>query len=276
MLFRPLLRARRAAIRAALRAEGRRWIEDPLNDDLAQPRARARAALDLGRCAPPPAAEDEAVAGLARSAEIDRWGAIVLDREALASASPATARRVISAAMLCVGGGERPPRRVAVEALRTRLASAGALAATLAGAKLSARGARVLIARDAGELARGKLQPITLGAGGEAVWDGRFVLAAAHEKSTIQALKGQAARLGAAERRELALAPAAARPALPVLVGAQRQPTSPILARGDGVEARSLAGDRFLAACGAISTEPPAPEAATIRVRGETTYGALS
>ncbi|HXQ11537.1 MAG TPA: tRNA lysidine(34) synthetase TilS [Caulobacteraceae bacterium] len=276
MLFRPLLRARRAALRAALQAEGYDWIEDPANDELAQPRARARAALDLGRCAPPPAADDPAAAALAHAAEIDPWGAIGFDREALRAEPPASALTVLAAAMLSVGGGERPPRRRSVEALRARLAAGEAFTATLAGAKLAARGRRVLVARDAGELARGRLQPMALEPGEPSVWDGRFALGRAEADATVSALKGHAARLSAAERRVLASAPAIARPALPVLVDSRARPTCPILAGRNGVRARSLAGGRFLAACGAISAERTAPEAAAIRARGEKACGALS
>ncbi len=276
MLFRPLLRARRAALRAALRAEGYGWIEDPANGDLARPRARARAALDLGRCPPPPAADDPAAAALARAADVDPWGAIGLDQRALGAAPPASAVRVLASAMLSVGGGERPPRRRSIANLGERLAAGEAFTATLAGAKLAARGRRVLVVRDAGELARGRLQPVALERGRMSVWDGRFALGPAELDATVSALKGQAARLSAAERRSLAGAPGAARPALPVLVDAQDRPTCPILAGRNGVQAVSLAGDRFLAACGAIATEQTAPEAVTIRARGETARGALS
>ncbi len=276
MLFRPLLRARRAAMRAALGAEGHDWIDDPANADLAQPRARARAALDLGRCPPPPAADDPAAAALARAADIDPSGAIGFDREALVTALPASALKVLAAAMLSVGGGERPPRRRSVAGLRVRLAAGEAFTATLAGARLAAQARRVLVARDAGEMARGRLQPMALGRGGAGVWDGRFSVGPTDADLTVTALKGQSARLSAAERRALAGAPAAARPALPVLVEGQERPTCPILAGRDGVEARSLAGDRFLAACGAIASEQTAREAVTIRVRGEKASGALS
>jgi tRNA(Ile)-lysidine synthase len=275
MLFRPLLRARRAALRAALRAGGYGWIEDPANGDLAQPRARARAALDLALCPPPPAAVDAAAAALARAAAIDPWGAIGFDREALIAAPPASALTVLAAAMLSVGGGERPPRRRSVAALRARLAAGEALAATLAGAKLVARGCRVLVARDAGEMARGRLQPMALERCCGSVWDGRFALGPAEAGATVAALRGHAARLSTDERRALSGAPASARAALPVLVDAQARPTCPILAGRNGVAARSLVGDRFLAACGAIASET-AQEAVRIRARGEKASGALS
>lgn len=276
MLFRPLLRARRAALRAVLRAKGHRWIDDPANGDLAQPRARARAALDLTGCPPPPAADDAAAAALAHAAEIDPWGAIGFDRDALSAAPPASAATVLGAAMLSVGGGERPPRRRSVEALRARLAGGEAFAATLAGAKLAARGRRVLVARDAGEIARGRLQQMALGRVGASVWDGRFALAAAEGDAIVTALKGQAAKLTAADRRQLSDAPAAVRPALPVVVVGEARLTCPILARGNGVQAVSIAGGRFLAACGAIATEQAAPGAVAIRARGEKASGALS
>jgi len=276
MLFRPLLRTRRAAIRASLRAEGFTWIDDPANQDLAQPRARARAALGPGCCALSPAAEDAVACALALSADIDDWGAIGLDREALAAAPPASARKVLGAALLSTGGRERPPRRRSVEAIRSRLSAGDDFVATLAGARLGALGDRVTVSRDAGEAARGGLEPLSLAHGRASVWDGRFELVAARSDAVVSALNGHAAGLDAVERLALRGAPAAARAALPIVFAAGGRPTCPILAGRNGVEARSLAGNRFLAACGAIVTEPAAPGAVTIRARGETACGALS
>jgi tRNA(Ile)-lysidine synthase len=273
MLFRPLLRARRAAIRERLRAEGLRWIDDPANEDVGQARARARAALDPTSPAPPPAEDDPVAAALASAAEIDPWAAIGLDREMLRRAPASAARKTVAAALLSAGGGRRPPRGAAIGALSERLAAPGDLAATLAGAKLLARGPRILVVRDSGEIARGGLAPIRLEPGGPRVWDGRFEIDSDEGGLTVAALRGRAARLDPGERRGLSRAPAPARPALPVLEGCGDKPTCPILAGRSGVEARSLVGDRFLAACGAIATEP---KAVTIRARGEMSCGALS
>ena len=72
-LLRPLLGVRRAAIREALRAAGWDWIDDPANEDLSQPRARARRELNgAERWAARPTADDRDPP--ARLASVDDWG----------------------------------------------------------------------------------------------------------------------------------------------------------------------------------------------------------
>jgi tRNA(Ile)-lysidine synthase len=254
-LLRPLLNARRAAIRDALRARGWDWIDDPANADLRQPRAKARHQLngEMGVASP----DEYEVALPPAAAMVDNWGAIRFDRDALRQMPPAAARRVLAAAMLSAGGGERPPRAERVEALFTRLAGPDHFAATLAGARLVA-GREALIARDAGEIARGGLARIGLEPGCATVWDGRFELRAEGSGLVASPLKGAQSRLDAEARRRLKAAPAEARPALPALVGATGALTCPILAGVDGVEAHCLVGARFSAACGAILREPRA------------------
>jgi len=276
MLFRPLLRARRVDIRAALRAAGWTWIDDPANADLRSPRARARMALDPARPAPAPDADCAGAARLALAAEADPWGAIRLDRGGLLAAARPAAERVLAAAMLSTGGGERPPRRRSLARLLERLEAGDDVTATLAGARLQARGNTILVAREAGEAARGGLAEAFLPAAAPTVWDGRFELRAGCAPSAVRALGGRGKQLVAAERRRLAAAPARARAALPLVQGPDGAWTCPILARGAGAEARSLAGERFLAACGARPREAATLAGVTIRARGEMPIGALS
>jgi tRNA(Ile)-lysidine synthase len=73
----------------------------------------------------------------------------------------------------------------------------------------------------------------------------------------VRRLAGVAARLDAAERRALSAVPAAARPALPVVVGPDGAVRCPIFSQ-DAARARSLALARMQAACGAIIKEPAA------------------
>jgi tRNA(Ile)-lysidine synthase len=255
-VLRPLLGLRRAAIREALRAGGWSWIDDPANEDPRQPRARARLQLADGTAGPPLAVNDLDIGQSAYAATIDEWGAIRLDRERLRQAPEAEGRRVLAAAMLCAGGGERPPRGEQVAALFARLVAHDDFTATLAGAKLVAA-REVLIARNAGETARGGLAPVDLAPGRATVWDGRFEFSADRPGRSVMALKGAKSRLDAETRRRLKVAPAQARPALPLIVDADGGLTCPILA-GDPVGVRRLVGARFSAACGAVSKEPRA------------------
>lgn len=256
-LLRPLLAVRRAAIRQDLRAEGWDWIDDPANDDLRQPRVRARRSVAAAPAVPQPCANEREAAALARAASIDEWATIRIDRDSLRRASGSAGRRVLAAAMLSAGGGDRPPRRERVDALLARLAGADAFAATLAGAKALA-GREVVIVRDAGESARGGLVRVPLEPGRASVWDGRFELRADRCGLDVVPLKGAQSRLDSAGRRRIKTAAAAARPAAPLVEDAGGRVVCPILAGADGIAVRSLVGDRFLAACGAVCREPRA------------------
>jgi tRNA(Ile)-lysidine synthase len=255
-LLRPLLGLRRAALRAQLAAAGERWIDDPANSDPAQTRARARTALAGGGAYEPPV-DDPAAAALAMAIRGEPGGALGLDRAALAAAPPAAALRVLGAAMLSAGGGGRPPRGERLAGLLRRLSAPGPVRATLCGARLIADEAAVMVVRDAGETARGGLAPLMLPAGRPVVWDGRIELCAARAGLSVRPLAGLAARLDPAQRRRLQAAPAAARPALPVVVGPDGAVSCPMFADGLAL-ARDLVHMRMRAACGAISKEPAA------------------
>ncbi len=264
-LLRPLLGMGRAELRVLLADSGLPWIEDPANDDLKYARARARRALEGARrrtalephplrpSGPPPphAGEDD----LAALAIVHPSGMISIPRDALISAPPDAARRFLMMACLCAGGGERPPRGERAAALLARIAAGEAFTATLAGARVAA-GDEVLIAREAGEAERGGLTPLRLPVGEPVVWDGRFAAVAAVEGLTIAPLRGQAARLPAAERERLKKIPALARPGLPVILSDGELVTCPMLAWSAQARLRRLVGRRLLAACsGSIASE---------------------
>ena len=96
--------------------------------------------------------------------------------------------------------------------------------------RLIADEASVMVVRDAGETARGGLAPLTLPAGRPVVWDGRIELVAARAGLSVRPLAGLAARLDPAQRRRLQAAPAAARPALPAVVGPDGAVSCPMFA----------------------------------------------
>ncbi len=259
-VLRPLLGARRAAIREALAAEGETWIDDPANTDPRSPRARARPTaaaidpLDVG------AEADDRLAELASQARVGPGGDIRIDRDALRTAPRASARRLVGAAAACAGGSGSTPRGERLEALMDRLLGHGAISATLSGAKIAAD-RDVLFTRNAGEASRGGLSPLQLGARGAGVWDGRFEIAAGSASVTILALAGHAARLDRAEHRALKALPASVRPGLPTSLDADGRATCAILA-GPGlaetgpIGVKPLVAARFLAAGGVISKEP--------------------
>ena len=255
-LLRPLLALRRAAIRERLAPLGLPWIEDPANADPGSARARARMSLDGGSgppagCAAPP----PQLAALAGSASFDEAGGLTVALDSLAAAPPAVACRFLSAALVCVGGGDRPPRRERIAALLERLNPGAPMAATLAGAKVSA-GAQVRIAREAGAYRRQGPPELRLEPGAAGVWDGRFALRnRGSAPCIVRPLAGLAARLSKADREELAEIPAAARGALPAIQYSGGLVTSPVLAMQGQVTVQSLVAARFRAACGVISKE---------------------
>ena len=256
LILRPLLGVRRATIRERLRSLEWKWIDDPANEDLRQPRARVRRQLGATNHVAP-SSDNGDPTGPFVPASFDDWGTIRLDRARLRRAPAAIGRRVLAAAMLCVGGGERPPRGERVGGLLDRLGGPEDFTATLAGARLVA-GVEVVIARDSGELARGGLAPVALQPGRATVWDGRFELRAERPGLGVIALKGSQAQLDTDSRRRLKTTPAAARPALPMIVDSSGVLGCPVLAGYEGIAVRSLVCARFSAASGAVSKEPRA------------------
>ncbi len=252
MLLRPLLEARRWDLRAWLRDQGETWLDDPANDDPRFARARARQALSGALSKTGALAAADSAPGTPPAFEGLAWGVIRLGRQVAAAD--------LAAACLCAAGTSRPPRGDRLERLVARLRSGEAFAATLAGARIETDGEAVLVCRDAGEIARGGLAPLSLGAGESGVWDGRYEIRASGQALQVKALKGLAARLPRDQRQALKGVPAAARPALPVFVDESGAATCPVLAEASlamtaGPRARPLFLDRFQAATGHIDQE---------------------
>ncbi|MDR3508898.1 MAG: tRNA lysidine(34) synthetase TilS [Caulobacteraceae bacterium] len=263
-LLRPLLALGRAQIRQALADCGLDWIEDPANADPRSLRARARAALagevrvglanrDDGRPDP--------LAAAAPSVSVSPEGVFRIARSDLLALSPDLGRRLLASALVCAGGGSRPPRRERLEALWARLAASEPFTASLAGARLEA-GAVIEICREAGDYRRHGAPVLTLQPGEVGVWDGRVLVTNGGERPvTIAPLAGLIARLPVRQRQALGSVPPAARGGLPAMLSAQA--VTPLLAldgadnvRSSGVDAKSLVLARFSAAIGGISKEP--------------------
>ncbi|MBS0408278.1 MAG: tRNA lysidine(34) synthetase TilS [Proteobacteria bacterium] len=251
-LFRPLLGARRAALRDWLVQRGETWIEDPANADPRFARARARAALAASPPVGQPDANTQACAAVSALATPD--GTLVLARDALTGAVRRGAVSLATAAV-CAGGGVRAPRRDRAERLIERLATGETFTVSLAGARIDARNDRIVITRETGEYRRAGAAAQPLPVGEAVVWDGRFALTAHRSGLTARPLAGLMARLDPLESKALASLPAAARGALPAVMDKAGAVTCPILAQGPHVRWESLVEARFLAASGAVRDE---------------------
>jgi len=255
-LLRPLLQRRRSELRAVLEALGETWIEDPANDDPRYARTLARrrlneCAIGLARAGEPPAppsALPHVRQGLG--------GEFTIPRDVLSAAAPAEQRRLIGVLALCAAGTTRPPSAAALGRFVAKL-SEPTFTTTLAGARFEADATQLLVCREAGEAARGGLQPLDLPLG-ESVFDGRFLLTARRPVSSVVPLAGRAARLSRAERVLLKGFHPAVRPGLPAIVSLSSEVTCPLLAVDDAIGAKPLGLARLRGALGAIADEASA------------------
>ena len=213
-LLRPLLCHRRAELRGWLSSFGETWIDDPANDDPRYLRTLAR--LRLGECqvTATPAYDLRPPAGW-EAIEEGAGGELALPR-ALLRDPQFEQRRLIGVLSLCAAGATRPPAARSLDGIANRIA-AGDFTASLAGARIEARGERVLFCREPGERARGGLRPAMLPIG-DSVFDGRVLITAREPGHSVAPLRGLAARLPPAQRDRLRAVPAAARGALPAVI----------------------------------------------------------
>jgi tRNA(Ile)-lysidine synthase len=252
MLLRPMLASRRSDIRAWLKEQGAEWIDDPANDDIRYGRSRARLALRAGseatsptsvaRKTPPGGGPDGDPADPGPVPMPEGW--VRLNRDVPAAA--------LAAALVCVGGGDRPPRGARLAGALERLRSGADFTAVLCGARIEAVGDAVLLAREAGEFARRPGPPLRLASGAETVWDGRWALTI--EKSGWFAVPaaGRIAALSDADRAVIKALPPAVRGSLPVLIRNDRN--APVLA-GRRAKAASLVGERLALALDGMTHE---------------------
>jgi tRNA(Ile)-lysidine synthase len=260
-LCRPLLNLRRAELRRWLAAAGLAWLDDPANDDLRHPRARARRALAEGAC--PPMLDEARPAGISDLWRAEPWGGIALDREGLGRAEPGQAVRLLQIAAVCASGAERLSRPARAEGVLARLKAGEAFVATLGGARIEAGAEQVAVEREAGEAARGGLRPLALEAGAVAVWDGRFEILADQAGFVVEDLRGKVVRLNPEDRAVLRGVPAAARPALPIWRRLDDFAAPPRLALAaphahlgyKDARCRPLCEGRMAAATGVVTTE---------------------
>ncbi len=177
-VIRPLLTRSRAELRAYLRRQRVAWAEDPGNRDLTYDRIKARKALaalhPLGLTAQAlaqvaanmrsarDALEHQTAAAARQIARID-GGDVIFDAAMFRALPDEIARRLLGCAIVWVGGGEHPPRRVPLQAARAQLSG------TLGGCRIMMHRDSVRIAREYEAVKAARAAP-------DQVWDGRWRL----------------------------------------------------------------------------------------------------
>lgn len=154
-----------------------------------------------------------------------------------------TEKSDLAFALLCASGGTVPSRGDRLARLSARLASGDDFTATLSGARIEARGDRVVVGREPGELRRRPPADRPLTPDVPAVWDNRYEIVTDELGLTVTAAAGRLARLSDADRAIVNTVPGWARGALPVLI--RDDATPPVLAWRDAT-VRAL-GPRRLA-----------------------------
>jgi tRNA(Ile)-lysidine synthase len=254
-ILRPLLGARRSALRDWLASQGERCIDDPANDDLRQPRARARALLAaVGGRRPAPAATLD-LAPMFAAARFGHSGDMTMPLETLAAAPEPERRRFLDAAIASVAGGERITHGPFFFRLRDRVGRGETFVSTVGGALTASDGEGLAIVRETGDRRSRPTPTLALEPGNAVVWDGRFEVRAREPGLRLAPLAGRAAGLDKTSRRPLATLSPAVRRALPAVIDASSAVTCPTLSSDPRVEIHSLVTTRLAGACGVVQKE---------------------
>ncbi len=219
-LYRPFLDIRREALRDVLRDHGVNWIDDPANENPRSLRARARKTLAAGlphRCELSPLLTREQAEDLVDTTYLP-YGLIAFRAIAFATLPPETTLKLLSLAAVCAGGGDRLPRRHSLENLQQGLSSGKIF--NLCGSRLRQTRGHIEIVRETGDIGRNGPSSLSVDPGEDAIWDGRFAIAAT-ASGTIVPSAGLGARLDNNDRKNLAALPAALRGGQPVWTDGQ-------------------------------------------------------
>jgi tRNA(Ile)-lysidine synthase len=254
-ILRPLLAARRSALRDWLASHGETCIDDPANDDLRQPRARARALIAAvgGRTPAPPPPFD--LAPMFAAARFGPSGDVTMPVGVLATAAEPARRRFLDAAIASVAGGERIAHGPFFFRLRDRVGRGEPFVSTVGGALTSTDGEHLAIVRETGDRRSRPTATLALEPGTTVVWDGRFEARVREPGLRLAPLAGRAARLDKDSRGALAALSPAVRRALPAVIEASGSAACPTLSPDPRIEIRSLVTARLAAACGVVQKE---------------------
>lgn len=181
-IVRPLLGARREALRALLRERKIGWIEDPTNEDHAYERPRVRSAIDekgfvsamraAGEAAHKRCDLDARTAALIGGhASRPVAGLIRLSPAFLAEQDRAAAIHALRLLLAAAGGLQMPPDTERTASLLDGLTEGTVRRATLARALVDARRGGIFLLREA----RGLPEPMRATDG--LIWDGRYRIA---------------------------------------------------------------------------------------------------
>jgi tRNA(Ile)-lysidine synthase len=252
---RPLIGARRQALRAWLTGLGETCIDDPANDDLRQPRARIRALIAaVGGRVPMPAASID-LSPLYAGASFGPSGDVNLPLEPLAAALAPELRRFLDAAIASVAGAERIAHGPFFYRLRDQVGRGETFVSTVGGAVTSCDGKSLSIVRETNDRRSRPTPSLALRPDEVVIWDGRFAVRARDDRLTLRPLAGCAGRLDRSCRDHLtALAPKVRR-ALPALVDPSGAVICPALRPDPRVEIRNLVTARLAGACGMVQNE---------------------
>jgi tRNA(Ile)-lysidine synthase len=242
--LRPLLRARRAELRAYLTGRGIGWIEDPMNDDPAFGRVRARAALaalaPLGVTVEGLAATAgwmalaraalEAQAASARGTVWEVAGGDVLFAAAAFAALPLEVQlRLLAGALQWVAAAPYRPRLASLLPLHEALA--GPCRRTLHGCLVTRRGDTIRVGREPrAALAADPAPPGT-------PWDGRWIVTGPFPPGALVRALGQ----GVPVRRPRGV-PAATLAASPAVWAEGRLLAAPLAEPAGAFAARPVCG----------------------------------
>jgi tRNA(Ile)-lysidine synthase len=200
-LLRPLLKAKRKALRDYLTTIGQDWIEDASNDDRRFERVRVRQALKgLDRQGVTP----ERLAALAEASArtgqlldrlagqwLSRWlkeeeaGICHAPKEPFLVLPEPLQQHILARIVRHYGGGQAQPEPDELRRL-ARWVAEGPVRCTLGGALLGRRKNGFWATREAGRISP---EPLVIPEGGSAVWDGRFRITAAPGASVTPAGK---------------------------------------------------------------------------------------
>lgn len=177
-VLRPLLKTRRASIRARLQAHGQTWIDDPSNDDPRYERVRTRQSAPV--IAPATIAEAArercnlsaaAAFWLERSASQGPGQLVTISLGGADRPAPEPRNHALATLIAVLGGRPHRPGTTSLERLSAALDKDMDFRLTLAGTLIVRRRQDLFLVRER----RGFL-PLHLPPGGKGVWDGRFAV----------------------------------------------------------------------------------------------------